>query len=278
MSAAVNPLLRRSAHAEPSGAAAAIIAERLAPAIGEVVAMGAVGHIVSAPLAFGDWLGPEREPGACYSYRNGLDIVVAVQPMLAAAILSRRFGGSVDPAVRPALGKASIVAAHGLADRVADAVSASFPVIGAPERRAHSGNLAEAKFARAKDSVIAITFSVAIAPDVDALLRIALPVSACERLIAGEQRIRPTSGRLEWAQDLHRALMDVRLNVRAVLARPELNAATVARLAPGDVFTITRPSRVPLLVGDRRLAFGTLDEADGCPVIRIDHLETAHHG
>ncbi len=273
-----NPLLRRSAHASPASDAAAIVAERLTPAIGTALDMGPLAHTVSAPLAFADWVGAEGTPGACYSYRQGLDVVIAVEPALATATLNRRFGGDIGSTARTALGKASIAAAHGLADRVAAALSACFPVIGDTERRAHAANLAKAKFARGADRVIAMTWSVAVSNGVDALLRIALPASACERMIAGEQRTRPASSDIEWADTLRRGMMGVRLNVRAILARPELNAATVARLGIGDVFSIARPARVPLLVGDRRLAIGTLDECDGGPVIRIDHLETAHHG
>ena len=44
------------------------------------------------------------------------------------------------------------------------------------------------------------------------------------------------------------------------------------QLKPGDVIPITLPAKAPLIVADRRLAFGTIGEREGKAALMIEQV------
>ncbi|SDD40935.1 flagellar motor switch protein FliM [Sphingomonas sp. YR710] len=76
----------------------------------------------------------------------------------------------------------------------------------------------------------------------------------------------------EWRDKLAAALENVALPVRSVLARPEMTVAQLLALKPGDVIPINLSSTVPLLVGNRRFAEGTIGEQEGRAAMMIDTI------
>jgi flagellar motor switch protein FliM len=76
----------------------------------------------------------------------------------------------------------------------------------------------------------------------------------------------------EWRQRLAYAVEDVRLPVRSVLARPELTMAQLMTLKPGDVIPINLAPKVPLLVGSKRFAEGTIGEQEGRAALLVESV------
>ena len=76
-----------------------------------------------------------------------------------------------------------------------------------------------------------------------------------------------------WRQDLGCALSDVIIPVRSVLARPTMTLPELANLKPGDIIPIPPARNLPLLVGDRTFARGSLGEQNGLAAFRIDYIE-----
>lgn len=76
----------------------------------------------------------------------------------------------------------------------------------------------------------------------------------------------------EWRGRLAAALEHVRLPVRSVLARPEISVAQLMALKVGDVIPITLSPSVPLFVGTRRLAEGTIGEQEGRAALMIESV------
>jgi len=75
-----------------------------------------------------------------------------------------------------------------------------------------------------------------------------------------------------WQGQLGRRIEEVRLPVRTVLARPNLKMSELMALKPGDVIPIHIARHLPLLVGDRVFAHGTVGEQDGCAAFMIEKL------
>ena len=75
-----------------------------------------------------------------------------------------------------------------------------------------------------------------------------------------------------WRTRLAGRLEDVRFPVRTVLARPNLKMAELMSLKPGDVIPIHIARQLPLLVGDRAFAHGTVGEQDGSAAFMIEKL------
>ena len=76
-----------------------------------------------------------------------------------------------------------------------------------------------------------------------------------------------------WKARLSEAVMETRVPVRTIIARPELPLGRVMALAPGDIIPITLPTWVPLTVGGRKLAHGTIGDAGGRAAIKIHSFE-----
>jgi len=75
-----------------------------------------------------------------------------------------------------------------------------------------------------------------------------------------------------WQARLGARLEEVRLPARTVLARPNLRMAELVALKPGDVIPIHIARSLPLLIGDRVFAHGTIGEQDGCAAFMIEKL------
>jgi flagellar motor switch protein FliM len=65
----------------------------------------------------------------------------------------------------------------------------------------------------------------------------------------------------------------VRLPARTVLARPNLTLAELMALQPGDVIPVHISRSLPLIVGDRIFAHGTIGEQDGRAAFMIEKLQ-----
>jgi len=76
-----------------------------------------------------------------------------------------------------------------------------------------------------------------------------------------------------WTATLSRALKDVRLPVRSVLARPEIPLTKLLALEVGDIISLTIPRHVPITVAGRHFASGSIGEANGNAAILIDCIE-----
>ncbi len=75
-----------------------------------------------------------------------------------------------------------------------------------------------------------------------------------------------------WRARLAQRMQDVRLPARTVLARPNLKMSELMALKPGDVININIARHLPLIVGDRVFAHGTIGEQDGRAAFMIEKL------
>lgn len=75
-----------------------------------------------------------------------------------------------------------------------------------------------------------------------------------------------------WQAELGRRLEGVRLPVKTVLARPNLRMSELMALKPGDVIPVHIARHLPLIIGDRVFAHGTIGEQDGCAAFMIEKL------
>lgn len=75
-----------------------------------------------------------------------------------------------------------------------------------------------------------------------------------------------------WRVALAARLADVHVPAKGVLARPTLTLREVGRLRRGDVIPIGVPTSVPLIVGQRRVALGSIGERDGRAAFLVETL------
>ncbi|WP_332817015.1 flagellar motor switch protein FliM [Sphingopyxis sp.] len=129
---------------------------------------------------------------------------------------------------------------------------------------------------RADDELFVQRFILRGAPFEGRTIVCAYPLASL-RGIAGAEAVLETQAANDsdplWSGALNKALRDVRLPVRSVLARPEISLVKLLALAVGDIIPLTMPRHVPVTVAGRSFAVGSIGEANGNAAIMIEHIE-----
>lgn len=75
-----------------------------------------------------------------------------------------------------------------------------------------------------------------------------------------------------WRARLADRMQDIPLPARTVLARPTLQIDELMELKPGDIIPVSIARSLPLIVGSRVIAHGTVGEQNGHAAFRIEKL------
>ena len=144
-----------------------------------------------------------------------------------------------------------------------------------PELDCVTADPAKLAAVRADDELFVQRFTLRGAPFEGRTIMCAYPVAAL-RGIAGDELLPDVQGNgadPAWAGALDKALRDVRMPVRSVLARPEISLVKLLALEVGDIIPLTMPRHVPVTVAGRSFALGSIGEANGNAAIMIEHIE-----
>jgi flagellar motor switch protein FliM len=143
-----------------------------------------------------------------------------------------------------------------------------------PELDCVTGDPAKLAAVRADDELFVQRFILRGAPFEGRTIACAYPLAAL-RGIAGAEPAPEMPGAADpvWAGALNKALRDVRLPVRSVLARPEISLVKLLALEVGDIIPLGMPRHVPVTVAGRSFAVGSIGEANGNAAIMIEHIE-----
>jgi flagellar motor switch protein FliM len=77
-----------------------------------------------------------------------------------------------------------------------------------------------------------------------------------------------------WRSTLTRAVMNVPLPIRSVVAEPVVKLSTLVNLQIGDIIPIELPAEIPLLVASNRFGRGTVGQQNGRTALRIEQIDT----
>ena len=143
-----------------------------------------------------------------------------------------------------------------------------------PELDCVTGDPAKLAAVRADDELFVQRFILRGAPFEGRTIACAYPLAAL-RGVAGAEPVAEMPGAANpvWAGALNKALRDVRLPVRSVLARPEISLVKLLALEVGDIIPLGMPRHVPVTVAGRSFAVGSIGEANGNAAIMIEHIE-----
>lgn len=125
------------------------------------------------------------------------------------------------------------------------------------------------------DQMVVQRFQISITRDQLWPVDIVFPLSALRaveplmgtRLPSDEDQADPV-----WQARIARRMRDIRMPARTVLARPNLSLAELMQLKVGDVIPVTIGRALPLIVGNRIVAHGTIGEQDGRAAFQIEKL------
>ena len=212
-------------------------------------------------------------------------MLIAIAPEYVTRLVDAFYGGTgAGPAAASARKREFTPAEERLLSRLTDAITGAVVetwqeiVPLEPSLASRETNSGYASLVRGDESVVVQRFSIAGGGPGATTIDLVFPLSAMR---AHEQqlhaKIHAEAGPVdsEFRFRMARALENVSLPVRSVIARPTLSVQELMSLKVGDVIPITLSPRVPLIVGNRRLAEGTIGEQEGRAAFQIETIGTA---
>ncbi|MHA6770063.1 flagellar motor switch protein FliM [Sphingobium ummariense] len=135
--------------------------------------------------------------------------------------------------------------------------------------------IGHASAAQPGDQMVLQRFEISLTRDQAWPIDILFPLSALRavegltgtKVAADEEHVDPI-----WQARIARRMHDIRLPARTVLARPHLSLADLMQLKAGDIIPVTIGRSMPLIVGNRIVAHGTIGEQDGRAAFQIEKL------
>ena len=206
-------------------------------------------------------------------------VLIAIEPEFVTRLVDAYYGGSGKPSRHR--GREFTPTEERLLARLTDAVAAAtrdaWSDVAALEPAIAGRETAPAlaSFVRRDEHVVVQPFSIVRVggkPTTAAIVYSAASLRQFEPLFAAKVHGGEGETDPEWRQRLAAALENIRLPVRSVLARPEMTMSQLMQLKPGDVIPIALPAKAPLIVADRRLAFGTIGEREGKAALMIEQV------
>jgi len=128
---------------------------------------------------------------------------------------------------------------------------------------------------QASEQMVLQRFRVTLSRDQLWLIDILFPLSALrtvEPLMGAHVPLDDDQIDPVWQSRIARRMRDIRLPARTVLARPHLSLAELMQLKVGDVIPVTISRSLPLIVGNRIVAHGSIGEQDGRAAFQIEKL------
>jgi len=207
-------------------------------------------------------------------------MLMAIEPDYVTRLVDAFYGGS---GMAPPMARHTefTPAEERLLGRLTDAIVDSLVEVWAevlpltPALAGRETNASYASLVRGDELVVVQRFGIIAGMLPRTSIALVYPLAALrpyEAQLSAKVHAEPGVGDGEFRERMAKALANVRLPVRTVLARPTLSVDELMNLKPGDVIPITLPPRVPLLVANRRLAEGTIGEQEGRAALRIEEI------
>lgn len=194
-------------------------------------------------------------------------------------MLDAFFGGDGD--VPAAVPSEFTPAAEALVARLGQMMTAPLdaawePVTRVSFRADSTANLAAAPGLAGDDPVVVTRFGIAAGEAKPSFIDLIYPVACLKPHSAGLMvKVHGIAEDIEpqWRTGLTRAVMNVTLPVRSVLAEPVITLGRLLELKKGDVIPIEFGPEVPVMVAARRLGTGLVGTANGRAAVRLTSLE-----
>jgi flagellar motor switch protein FliM len=162
---------------------------------------------------------------------------------------------------------------EGLIGRLVDSWADILPL--EPGLIVRESGIGFASAAQPGEQMVLQRFKLSIARDQEWPIDLLFPLSslrAVEPLMGSkaqvdEERVDPV-----WQARIANRMRDIRLPARTVLARPNLSLADLMQLKAGDIIPVTISRSLPLIVGDRIVAHGSIGDQDGRAAFQIEKL------
>lgn len=134
-------------------------------------------------------------------------------------------------------------------------------------------------FAEASDQLLSQSFSIGFGGTGSWTIELMFPLVALrqiEPLLATGSPEEVKHRDPLWQARVARRMGDIRLSARTVVARPNLSLSELLNLKNGDVIPVNIARNLPLIVGNRVVAEGTIGEQNGRAAFMIEKMSKDH--
>lgn len=207
-------------------------------------------------------------------------VLLKMEPVFVSAMLDAFFGGAPREMAAPKkeFTPTDIRLIGRIARVIGERIGASWNDVGSFSCHAagHSTTVDGARVAGPLARMVVQRFRITLPDNIRYELEIVYPLDGLQ---AAEQCLTPAGIADEqmpdpaWRDQMAKALEHVTLPARSVLARPVLTLPQLAELKPGDIIPIPPARNLPLIIGDRIFARGSLGEQNGLAAFRIETIE-----
>jgi flagellar motor switch protein FliM len=263
------------------------IGERLARGLRDVIAAaGGDGATVkrgtSTLKSFGAWRGEQDAFGALCRYHlppiKGA-MVLAIPPALIIQMVDLFYGGTGETS--SARGEFTAAENRYIArfgEQCLPLLAAAWAEVATlnPALAGIETDIANAKLGKDMDLVVIQPFAVQIGGGDQVMLTCVYPVAALRPIAALSDAPQPENAAPAdpvWRDRLSEAVLEARLPMRSIFARPELPLGQLLSLKAGDVIPVCLPNHIPITVAGRLFAQGTVGESSGRAAIKIEKIE-----
>ncbi|MGB5483164.1 FliM/FliN family flagellar motor switch protein [Parasphingorhabdus sp.] len=236
----------------------------------------------SAKLSFKDWLAGQENDSVYLKFQLGAlenPILVRVARTFLTASVDCFFGGQFDGNIQSTgeLKKSEIAMVERLGGAIATGLTESWSTLFETTVRYSCCiyDKDEIELVLEDDNVLVSATSIELSGHEIAAFDV---VQSLDGLIAVEPQLnRPHLREVNavdpvWKADLKDSVEQIYLPVRSVLARPTMQLSELSRLAVGDILPVAPTDNVPLIVGDRVFAHGSIGEQSGGVAFKISNF------
>ena len=127
----------------------------------------------------------------------------------------------------------------------------------------------------ANDQLLSQSFTVSLGKEDNWVIELMLPQVALRQLepLLGNSPTEEIKHKDPlWQARIARQMGDIRLPAKSILARPNLTLDELLNLKNGDVIPVNIARSLPLIVGNRLLAHGTIGEQNGRAAFMIENI------
>lgn len=236
----------------------------------------------TAITTFEDWRNCTVDTRAVLRYRMAPlkgGVLLSLPQAYVSRLVDRFYGGDGNVAApRKELSAAEDRFLARLGDTIATLLAVAWAEMVAVEavavKRDHSGSLPTLVVGTRQVAVQ--VFSVEVSAGKSVAIELVYPLSllrAVPQLVAAPESEEAPQIDPVWKRGLSDAVMQVRLPVRTIFARPELPLAQLLNLAVGDIIPVCLPSHVPVTIAGRLFARASVGDSNGRTAIKIECIE-----
>tara|TARA_R110000772_G_scaffold31902_10_gene78427 strand:+ start:3188 stop:4117 length:930 start_codon:yes stop_codon:yes gene_type:complete len=228
---------------------------------------------------FTDWLNAQDANAVYLEYHSGIagpQIWVRISRLFLTGCVDCFFGGQFDgetcPEGKPTRSEIGMI--ERLAKAIGDSLTEGWSVILETNFRYAGYYCDKDDLEMELDDPNILVSSARIALSGHAVQAIDV-VQSIDGLVSIEPQLhRPVSREIDvadpvWKRSLKESFDQVYMPVRSVLARPTMDLSQLSKLAVGDILPVSPTDNVPLIVGDRVFAYGSIGEQNGGVAFKI---------